>query len=186
MSLYTNLSYLNIKSCRNVNLFNYSENKIHTPSVSQYHIPAHMQDDRESLPLAPLLSHTPSTPLSSPSTPLSSPSTLSSPPSLPDPLSPSLPDPLSSSQLTVSSTPPPPSPSPPPPSLDSLPSPPSSPPQSSFSISSFLCNYYHSFCEQCQWVVCFSDPYNYVIASCIVIVLLIIVIDVLAVLLDTC
>ena len=38
MSLYTNLSYLNIKSCRNVNLFNYSENKIHTPSVSQYHI----------------------------------------------------------------------------------------------------------------------------------------------------
>ena len=38
MSLYTNLSHLNIKSCRNVNLFNYSENKIHTPSVSQYHI----------------------------------------------------------------------------------------------------------------------------------------------------
>ena len=131
----------------------------------------YMQDDRESLPLAPLLSHTLSTPLSSPST-------LSSPPSLPDP--------LSSSQLTVSSTPPPPSLSPPPPSLDSLPSSPSSPPQSSFSISSFLCNYYHSFCDQCQWVVCFSDPYNYVIATCIVIVLLIIVIDVLAVLLDTC
>ena len=42
MSLYTNLSYLNIKSCRNVNLFNYSENKIHTPSVSQYHIITHI------------------------------------------------------------------------------------------------------------------------------------------------
>ena len=42
MSFYTNLSYLNTKSCRNVNLFNYSENKIHTPSVSQYHIITHI------------------------------------------------------------------------------------------------------------------------------------------------